>query len=147
MPLHDHLCAKGHLFERFIPLDQLSAEQTCECGARAERVFMRFPFATVQEDICYDSPIDGRPITSKQARMEDLARADCVPYEEGIRQDQERNKRESEERLERAVDQTVEKEIALMPARKREKLTAELEGGLTAAPTRVTPQQVSFRDA
>lgn len=147
MPLHDHRClACGEIEERFVPLDQLDAIQKHECGGAMERVFLRFPFATIQEDICYDSPIDGRPITSKQARLEDLARADCVPYEEGIRQDQERNKRESEERLERAVDQTVEKEIALMPARKREKLTAELEGGLTAAPTRMTPHQVSFRD-
>ena len=148
MPIHDHRCiACGEIEERFVPMTQLSDVQKHECGGEMERVFLRFPFATIQEDICYDSPIDGRPITSKQARIEDLARADCVPYEEGIRQDQERNKRESEESLERAVDQTVEKEIALMPARKREKLTAELEGGLTAAPARVTPQQVSFRDA
>lgn len=148
MPLHDHRCQQcGELEERFIPLDQLDAEQRHECGGLLERVFLRFPFATVQEDVCYDSPIDGRPITTKQARIEDLARSDCVPYEPGIRQDQERKAREREALLEASFDQTVEKEIARMPARKKEKLAAELEGGMDATPARVTPKQVSFRDA
>lgn len=148
MPLHDYLCRRcGEMDERHCAVEELHIPQRCECGQVMERVYLRFPFATIQEDVCYDSPIDGRPITTKQARIEDLARADCVPYETGIRQDQERNKKNQEEALERAVDQTVEREIAQMPARKREKLTAELEGGLTAEPARVTPQQVSFRDA
>lgn len=148
MPLHDHRCTKcGEMEERFIALDQLSAVQLHECGGELERVFLRFPFAVVQDDICYDSPIDGRPITSKQARMEDLARGDCVPYEPGIREDQERRRAESEAALERSFDATVEREIATMSARKREKLTAELEGGMSAEPERVTPAQRSFRDA
>jgi hypothetical protein len=147
MPLHDYFCGKcNEIEERFCAVADLDKAQVCYCGAVMERVFLRFPFATVQEDICYDSPIDGRPITSKQARIEDLARADCVPYEEGIRQDQDRRKRESEAALDRAVDATVEREIALMPAKKKEKLTAELQGGMDATPVRVTPQQVSFRD-
>ena len=37
--------------------------------------FFHAPMVFVQPDICYDSPIDGRPITNLQARKEDLARS------------------------------------------------------------------------
>ena len=32
----------------------------------------------------YQSPIDGRPITSRTARKEDLKRNGCVPYEPSL---------------------------------------------------------------
>lgn len=146
MPLHDYHCEQcNEIEERHCAVEDLDAPQLCGCGRPMERVYLRFPFATVQEDVCYESPIDGRPITNKQERMNDLARGDCVPYEPGIREDQERNGRAREEALERSFDQTVEREIALMPARKKEKLAAELEGGLTAKPERITPPQKSMR--
>jgi hypothetical protein len=92
----------------------------------------------VQQNICYDSPIDGRVITSKQARLEDLARHNCVEYDPGMRQDYQRRIADGEKQLDKAVDQTIDREIAQMPARKREKLQAELEGGYTAEPVRLT---------
>lgn len=112
-----------------------------------QRVFLRAPMAFVQPDIRYESPVDGRPITNYYEHLEELARTNTVVYEPGIKQDQERNERQRLEALERSVDETVEKEIATMPSVKLEKLAAELEGGLTAEPTRVTPPQVSYRDA
>ena len=99
----------------------------------------------VRPSVAYTSPVDGRPITSWQAHKEDLARHDSVLYEPGIKQDQERNERERIAKLESAVDETVEREIAAMPGHKREKLGAELEGGATAEPVKITPQQKSFR--
>jgi uncharacterized protein (UPF0254 family) len=45
--------------------------------------------------------------------------------------------------LEKSVDETVDREIAVMPARKKEKLQAEMEGGLTADIARITPPQRS----
>lgn len=106
------------------------------CGAAMERIFTS-PMVCVK-DVHYESPIDGRPINSYREHLEDLARSDCVVYESGIKQDQERNKRKRDEQLERSVDETIDREIALMPAVKREKLVAELEGGLTATPERGT---------
>jgi hypothetical protein len=148
MPLHDFRCPAGHVTTEFVGhgIDHTGCK-TCGFPHLAEKVFLRAPMAFVRPDICYDSPIDGRPITSMQARIEDLARSNCVPYEEGIKQDGERIKRESEEALERSFDQTVERELATMPARKLEKLTAELEGGMSAEPARITPPQQSFRTA
>lgn len=140
MPLHDHRCLAGHVFERFIELADLDNPQVCKCGAWADRIYTRFPMSFVREDVRYESPVDGRQITSYQQHLEDLARSDCVLYESGIKQDQERNAKLLDAALERSVDETVDREIALMPAVKREKLVAELENGLTATPQRGTVQ-------
>jgi hypothetical protein len=128
MPLHDFRCQQGHLTEAYVPqgTDAISCRH---CGERAEKVFLTFPMSFVQPDICYDSPIDGRPITSWQARKEDLARSGCIPYDPEMKKDAERKQKEAEARLEAAVDETVEREIAAMPVRKRERLAAEMEAG------------------
>lgn len=89
------------------------------------------PMAFVQRDVCYDSPIDGRPITNKQARLEDLKRSGCIEYDPGMKQDRERKLKEADESLDRSVDESVEREFASMPARKKEQLAAELESGAT----------------
>ena len=139
MPLHDHVCLNGHRFERRIAINELDVEQRCpECDAVAQRTFFKFPMAFVQADILYDSPIDGRVIRTKQERIEDLARAGCVEYDPGMRADADRRRKQSEARLEKLVDETVEAEFEAMPSRKKEKLAAELEGGMTAEPVRVT---------
>lgn len=144
MPLHSFRCPTGHVFDAYQPSDKLDSTMECaQCKAMAEKVFLTPPMGFVRQDVCYASPIDGRPITSHQEHVEDLRRADCVPYEPGIKQDQERKAREREEAVERSIDETVEREIALMPTKKKEKLTAELEGGMTAAPERITPPQAS----
>lgn len=108
-----------------------------ECCLVAMRRVLTVPMAYVRE-INYTAPTTGRPITNLQEHREELARTDTVVYEPGIKQDQERNERRREEALERKVGETVDREIAAMPARKREKLTAELQGGMTAEPVRST---------
>lgn len=94
------------------------------------------PMGFVQRDVCYDSPIDGRAITNKHARIEDMRRAGCVEYDPGMRQDYERRIEREQASLEAKVEETVDREIASMPAVKKERLQAEMEGGLTAEPVR-----------
>jgi len=94
----------------------------------------------VQQDICYDSPIDGRPITSKQARQEDLARSGCVEYDPEMKTDYRRRIDAEEKALDATVDHFVDSQIANMPARKREKLDAEMKGGMDIETTRITPE-------
>lgn len=152
MPLHDFRCSKcAGISERVVPAGTNSfvlLASPC-CGQEAEhfKVFLRAPVGFVRQDVHYTSPVDGRPITNHQQHLEELARTDTVVYEPGIKQDQERNQRKREEGLERSMDETVEREIETMPVRNRERLAAELEGGITAEPVRVTPPQVSYRDA
>jgi hypothetical protein len=125
-------------FLEFHNLSGEEAERVWELKCRMERGEFRAPMGFVSQDVRYDSPIDGRPITNKHARIEDMKRSNCIEYDPGMKQDAERKRIEQETQLERSVDQTIERELATMPSRKLEKLTAELQGGLTVEPQRQT---------
>lgn len=142
MPLHDFRCARGHVTEEFVA--QGVDEVTCACRLPATKVFLTAPMAFIQPDICYDSPIDGRPITSKQAREEDLARSGCVPYDPEMKTDYVRRAEREQAELEASFDRTVDEEITKMPARKRELLQSELSAGADASLERVTPNQAEI---
>lgn len=127
MPLYDYICDAGHKFERFLPLARYDEAQKCDCGLPATKQLSR-PF--IAPDLQpYTSPIDDRVISGRAARREDLRRNGCVEWERGMNEEQARRREEREARLEQAVEQTVEAEIHKMPARKREKLEAELSAG------------------
>lgn len=132
MPLHDYLCRTcGSEVEISCRVAELSLTRFCRCGSVYERIYKTFPAAFVAIDICYDSPIDGRAITTKQARIEDLRRNGCRPYDHGEMEEVQRRKAKAEVELDRSIDDTVEKEVALMPQRKRELLEQEVRAGAT----------------
>lgn len=136
-PIYTFECANNHRFEKYAPMERYLDPQTCDCGLPGKKIITA-PMIFVAPNVHYDSPIDGRPITSMAARREDLARSNCVPYDPDQKQDYHRRIERSEQELEKAVDETVDRELFNMPARKREKLEAELSGGFTAEPIRVT---------
>jgi len=138
MPIHDFKCLRGHVTERFVEhgVDAIDCP-VCQ-GIQATKVFLKAPYSYVQPDICYDSPIDGRAITTKQARIEDLARNNCQEYDPGMKDDYLRRNKESEAKLEKLFDASVDEALEKMPAREKEKLESELAGGATAEPIRVT---------
>lgn len=92
----------------------------------------------IVSDIRYQSPVDGRAITTKQARADDLARNNCVPYDPDMKQDYLRRQADSEAALERKADAIVEQEIHAMPSRKRELLDQEFRAGADVAIQRQT---------
>jgi hypothetical protein len=143
-PVYEYVCENGHDFERYLFFSEYKFPQVCECGAPSRKKISR-PNIFVQQDVCYDSPVDGRPITSMKARQEDLARNNCRPYDPEMKTDYHSRIRDSEMKLESAVEKTIEAEIEKMPARKREKLEQELKSGVEAVPERITPPQTSFR--
>ncbi len=56
-------------------------------NCRSDAQFMRADFPTpytIGDIQDYRSPIDGKPITSRSHRREDLKANDCVPWEPGI---------------------------------------------------------------
>ena len=144
-PIYEYVCPEGHYFDRYLPLANYAEPQRCQCGREGRKLFPRVHLIRTK-DIHYDSPIDGRPITSEAARREDLARSNCQPYDPEMKTDYNRRSKDSETALEKAFDDTVDREIAAMPARKREKLEAELAGGMDVAPARFTPPAIN-RDA
>jgi putative FmdB family regulatory protein len=133
MPTYEYACKAGHHFERVLPVAEYKSRQLCECGAEGRRV-LSLPLLHVQRECRYDSPVDGRPITSWKQRREDLARAGCQPYDPGMKQDTDRRVKERAESLERSFDATIEAEIERMPSRKKESLERELTGGADAVP-------------
>lgn len=137
MPTYAYVCLNDHEFDRYLPVSEFDTPQVCECGAPSRKV-ITLPMIMVAPDVHYDSPIDGRPITSMAARREDLARSNCVPYDPDLKYDQLRRTARQEEELEKAVEETVEREIDAMPTIKRERLQRELDEGVTAEPLRTT---------
>lgn len=114
----------------------------CTCGESAQQIIVDAPMVVIPEHMrwnaqAYTSPIDGRPITTKRQRIEDMARNECIEYEPGMKQDADRRVIESDKELDKLVDDTIDREIATMPAVKLERLDAELTAGMTAEPIRL----------
>lgn len=141
MPLHDHRCGEGHVFERFVPLAELELTQTCECGARAERIFLQPPM-TAGDLPGYESPVTGEWIEGKAARRNDLAKNDCVAWEPGMREENQRRRDSVARKEEASIDHAFESTLAEMPARKKEKLEQELRAGASAEVVRGSPKGV-----
>lgn len=159
MPLHDFRCRSGHVTEQFVaqgvdsidcPICKADALEYCATHSpgdgyewlpvwnRADKVFLRFPMTFVQPDIRYESPVDGRSITSKQARIEDLARNNCVAYDPSMKDEQQRRQRAADEKLGRDIENHFDAEVSRMPARKKELLEQELRSGADIEFTRST---------
>lgn len=106
------------------------------CGYLAERVIVA---PMVVNDLPgYESPIDGRWIEGRRARHEDLKRNHCRPWETGEREYQERVRQNHNTDFDASVDADIERQVSLMPARKRELLEQEVRAGATAQVVRNT---------
>lgn len=130
MPLYDLKCARsGEIFERHIPLAFYNDPIKCSCGAPATRVIGPVGLAVSSVDYNYDCPITGAHITSKHQHQENLKRHGCRVLETGEKDYNEKRRLEAEASIDKAIDQTVEKTIDLMPTDKREQLARELTRG------------------
>lgn len=137
-PLYEFVCSSRHHFERYLPVADYRTPQNCDCGAPGRRIISVPMLLIRSKDICYDSPIDGRPITSMAARLDDLARSGCREYDPCMKQDYHRRIEREEKQLEAAIESTVDAEIAAMPSRKREHLASELQHGANVGVERIT---------
>ena len=126
MPLYEYLCVNNHFFSRFSTVANHSPIEVCECGEVAQQIIGAPAMVKCAPDVCYDSPIDGSPITSWAKREEDLKRHDCRPYDEGMKQDYLRSQEESQKSLDKSIEQHVERSIEKMDTKTRGKLYSEL---------------------
>jgi len=91
-------------------------------------------------NVAYDSPIDGRHITSWDMRREDLKRHGCREYDPEMKTDHANRIKESEKALDATIEAHVEEAIEKMPTAKRGKLYSELtDQGVQAEVIRTTP--------
>lgn len=131
-------CKNKHEFDCVLPVSEYNSTQICECGAKGRRI-LTVPHLYIRPEIRYTSPIDDRPITTEKARREDMARNNCSQYDPGIKQDYHRRMEREQNNLEKKLDETVDRMIDAMPARKRELLNSELASGADATTVRGTP--------
>jgi len=109
MPVYDYRCPQcGSEYRNVARLYDDRAEGPFCCGEPTGLVWLDSPrfFGSAQFDP-FRSPVDGRLITSERAFREDLRRNNCVEYDPGIRQDQDRNAARAEKETEAMVDTLV----------------------------------------
>jgi len=128
VPIYEYKCYKGHYFTRYLALADYKEPQTCECGEKSIKLLSKPMIAPTFE--AYESPITGKPITTKQQRIEDLKRSGCVPYESGMVEEGNRRLAAEEYKLEKALDETVDEQIEKMSPRQHEKLEESLKSGV-----------------
>lgn len=143
MPLHDYRCQQCLKIEtRFVKIEDLGVPQIHACVKGSawlsvmDIVYLQAPRMTV--DIpAYQSPVDGKVISSRRQRKEDLRRNGCVEWDSGMNQDIEREKAAAEASQESAVESTIDEFITKLPAVKKDRLAAEMEAGVSADVTRL----------
>lgn len=142
MPEYEYQCPAGHRTGCWTTVAKHRPFVDCmQCGVLAAQVITAPLLVKVAQDVCYDSPIDGRPITNWQARQEDLKRNGCQEYDPEMKTDHTRRLKESADALDATIDAHVEEAITKMPTAKRGRLYSELtEQGVDANVIRTTPQ-------
>ena len=140
MPLYRYACSSGHTMEVFLRLSQHSSTWNCPCGLVAQQVITAPVMVKVAQDVCYDSPIDGTPITSWAARQEDLKRSNCRPYDPEMKTDAAHRRKAEEAALDTLIETHAEQVTEKMTTAQRGKLYSELtEQGAEAQIVRATP--------
>lgn len=143
MPVYEYWCrsCEGKFEAVHSVADYLKPTACPSCGEVGEkRIFT--PQVVCDDLPGYQSPIDGRWVEGRRARAEDLRRNGCHPYDPADKAFYAKRRAEEDAQLDRMVEETVSREIAAMPPRKREKLAAELDNGLAAEVVRSTPTTV-----
>lgn len=133
MPAYEYRCANKHKVTKFFRVrDYVEAVDCDKCDLAAVRIFTA-PMVKVAPDVCYDSPIDGKPITTHAARYEDMKRNGCIPYDPEMHKDAARKVQEDNAALDVSIDDTVHREVARLPKAKKDQLVKEVVNmGMTA---------------
>lgn len=140
MPLHDYSCPTcGKRREVFLKIEDLASTVYCHNG----HPMLRRPSAPyVRGDYPpYESPVvPGKMIEGRRAHEEHLRETGCRIMEPGETDNYRRWHREEEEKFDKKIEETAEQLITALPTEKRDKLAAEMEGGLDAKIERSTPK-------
>ena len=135
MPTYSYRCSCGASFDRILPLARFSEPQTCTCGSVASRVIVA---PAIRGDYAgYTCPISGKWIEGRRAHQENLARNGCRILEPGESSAVASRQSRAEASLDAALDSTVEELISNLSTRDKERLTAEMDAGVSAEVVRV----------
>lgn len=138
MPLYDFECQQSHKFERFVSLENFSDPQHCACGSPARRLISA-PMFTV-DSVGYTCPVTGDWVGSKQQHRENLAKHNCRVLEPGENEAAAAFRAKADAKLDKLIEDNVEKQFESLPSAKKEQLHNELVNGkLDLAVDRATP--------
>lgn len=130
MPLYDYACEKCQAqTTAFRKVDERENCPECpRCGGETYKILTA---PAVQGDIPgYDCPVTGKWIEGRRAHEENLKRHGCRLRETGESSYTARIRAAEEEKLEKSIDETVERFVDSLPVQKKEQLVAEVEAGL-----------------
>lgn len=141
MPLYDYRCPSCFgIREVMLKIEELeTAEVHC---LRCDRPTVRQLAAprVVNDYPGYNCPVTGKWIEGRRAHIENLKATGCRILEPGEKEDAARARKASDDALDAAVDEHVERTIHEMEAPKRERLIAEVQGGMDVSIVRQSPK-------
>jgi putative FmdB family regulatory protein len=143
MPLYDYKCPTcNRKREVMLKLEDLHKTVSClHCDTAMNRL-VSAPYV-VGDYAPYECPVTGRMIEGRRAHEENLKRTGCRILEPGEAQAHSRRLEREEAAFEASIDETADRLISELPTEKRDRLAAEMEGGLTTTLERSTPVQAS----
>lgn len=138
MPLHDYKCATcGKRREVFLKIEDMGSTVYCKCG---QPMLRQLAAPYVRGDYPpYECPVTGKVIEGRRAHEENLKATGCRILEPGESQAHAKRLAKAEEEFDAKLEASIDEEIAKLPSEKRERLAAEMDGGLTAQIERITP--------
>ena len=141
MPTYSYRCRSGHNFTRYDSVANHCSVRLCPtCFAASTQIITAPLMVKVAQDVCYDSPIDGRAITSQDARQEDMKRANCVPYDPDRKTDAANQRKAEDAALDTMIEAHAEEVTEKMTTAQRGKIYSEIvDQGTTAEIVRRSP--------
>ena len=131
MPTYVFECSKGHRFDIYLKLKDYNTTQKCKCGEDAHRITVP---TMLSPDIApwdaYVSPASGEYITSYKQRREDMRRTNSIDYDPSMKTEFEKERKNKEYKLDKKLDDTVDRLFEHMPSKKKEMLERELTHGV-----------------
>lgn len=140
MPVHDYKCATcSSKREVFLKIADLGSTVYCQkCGQPMLRQ-VSAPYVRGDYEP-YESPVKpGTWICGRRQHEEHLRETGCRVLEPGESTAYQRKLVRDDEKLEQSLEETADKFITELPTEKRDRLAAEMEGGLTTTIERSTP--------
>lgn len=110
MPVYEYQCPEGHVTNELRAIVDRDRAPECYCGHMTRKVILHAPrvFGDYEG---YESPVTGRWVEGRRARIEDLRQSGCRPYENGERQEFERRMVAREKELDTVVDEVVDRSM------------------------------------
>lgn len=127
MPLYEYECTtcdSGRI-ARVKTLSQYQEPEYCKvCGNQMKRLISTPMFRI--DNIRYQCPITGKPITNRRQHEENLAKQGCRVLETGEKEEFVRKRQREDDELANKVAETAAKLVHDMPQEKKEALASEL---------------------